>query len=96
MEVITTAPTTSELQWTLNSFARTCHSQFATSCRISGFAYAALACFGIEFTTLFLGVSLFIQPMMTLNIVAHFCGLILVILFYVDVGAIVIVLLRGI
>ena len=39
--------------------------------------------------TLFLGVSLFIRPMMTLNIVAHFCGLILVILFYVDVGTIV-------
>ena len=54
--------------------------------RVSGFAYAALACFGVEFITLFLGVSLFIRPLMTLNIVAHFVGLILVILLYFDVS----------
>lgn len=54
--------------------------------RVTGFAYAALACFGVEYITLFLGVSLFIRPMMTLNIVAHFVGLILVILLYYDVS----------
>ena len=56
------------------------------TCRVAGFAYAALACFGVEYITLFLGVSLFIRPMMTLNIVAHFVGLILIILLYVDVS----------
>ena len=56
------------------------------TCRLTGFAYAALACFGVEFITLFLGVSLFMRPIMLINIVLHFVGLILVILFYVDVS----------
>ncbi|GAX74840.1 hypothetical protein CEUSTIGMA_g2286.t1 [Chlamydomonas eustigma] len=52
--------------------------------KLSGFAYAALACFGVEFITLFLGVSIFIRPMMLINIIAHFLGLILDIVFYIE------------
>jgi hypothetical protein len=47
-------------------------------------SYGAIACFGIEYITLFLGVSIFINPIQILNILAHFVGLVLVYLFYVD------------
>ena len=57
-----------------------------SSCRINGFAYGALTCFGIEFITLFLGVTLFIRPLMTLNISAHVVGFILIVCLYYDVS----------
>mmetsp|Transcript_35506 Transcript_35506/g.78776 ORF Transcript_35506/g.78776 Transcript_35506/m.78776 type:complete len:152 (+) Transcript_35506:211-666(+) len=51
---------------------------------VAGLTYAGLACFGVEYITLFLGVTIFFRPLMVTNIVAHFVGLILTILFYVD------------
>jgi hypothetical protein len=54
--------------------------------RVKGLTYAALACFGIEYLTLFMGVTIFIRPLNGLNIIAHGVGLILTILLYVDVS----------
>ena len=54
--------------------------------RISGLSYASLACFGIEYITLFLGISMFFHRVMSINILCHFAGLILVILFYNSVS----------
>jgi hypothetical protein len=56
------------------------------ACRVQGLSYAALACFGIEYITLFMGVSIFLRPLNLLNILAHGVGLILTILLYVDVS----------
>lgn len=44
-------------------------------------------CFGIEYITLFLGVSMFFHRIMALNILSHFVGMILVILWYTNVSA---------
>ncbi|KAL6747264.1 transmembrane protein [Haematococcus lacustris] len=51
---------------------------------VSGLTYAALACFGIEYITLFMGVTIFMRSLNLLNIVAHGTGLVLTVLLYVD------------
>jgi hypothetical protein len=51
-------------------------------------AYAALACFAIEYTTLFSGVSIFFRTLNFSHILLHFVGAILAALFYTQVGAI--------
>lgn len=56
-------------------------------CRTKGLVYAAMACFAIEFITLFMGVTIFMTGLVLLNIVTHGVGLILIILFLVDVSA---------
>lgn len=58
------------------------------ACRMRGMCGAALACFGIEFITLLMGVTIFMRFVTGLNIIAHLVGLILTILFYVDVSVV--------
>jgi hypothetical protein len=48
-----------------------------------------VACFCIEYITLFLGVSIFLRHVTILNILAHLGGLLLTILFYADVSLLV-------
>jgi hypothetical protein len=50
-------------------------------------AYAALGCFGVEYLTMLLGVSIFMRGLQLLNILAHFVGLVLTVMFYIDVSA---------
>ena len=46
-----------------------------------------MACFAIEFVSLLMGVTIFKRFLNSLNIIAHLVGLILTILFYVDVSS---------
>lgn len=63
------------------------HTRARACRRVQGLTYAAFACFGIEYITLFLGVTIFHRLTNLLNILAHGAGLILMILFQVDVSA---------
>ncbi|MEW5297599.1 MAG: hypothetical protein WDW38_006774 [Sanguina aurantia] len=51
---------------------------------LSAISYAAIACFAVEYVSLFLGVSMFLNHVMALNILAHSAGLILTVLFYIN------------
>ncbi|EFJ42494.1 hypothetical protein VOLCADRAFT_97338 [Volvox carteri f. nagariensis] len=52
--------------------------------QITGLCYAAIGCFAVDYVSLFLGISMFFPVVMGLNILAHFVGTILVVLFYTD------------
>ncbi|GLC34842.1 hypothetical protein PLESTB_001170100 [Pleodorina starrii] len=52
--------------------------------QITGLCYAAIGCFAVDYVSLFLGISMFFPAVMSLNILAHFVGTILVVLFYTD------------
>ncbi|KAG1673462.1 hypothetical protein FOA52_002228 [Chlamydomonas sp. UWO 241] len=52
---------------------------------ISGFSYGAIACFSIEYITLFLGVTIFMRHACLLNIMLHFFGLLLVVIWVIDI-----------
>eukprot|EP00199_Chlamydomonas_sp_CCMP681_P005073 CAMPEP_0119105690 /NCGR_PEP_ID=MMETSP1180-20130426/3590_1 /TAXON_ID=3052 ORGANISM="Chlamydomonas cf sp, Strain CCMP681" /NCGR_SAMPLE_ID=MMETSP1180 /ASSEMBLY_ACC=CAM_ASM_000741 /LENGTH=111 /DNA_ID=CAMNT_0007090813 /DNA_START=279 /DNA_END=614 /DNA_ORIENTATION=+ len=56
----------------------------STKKTVQGLAYAAMACFGIEYITLFMGVTIFMTSLNGLNIMAHLVGLILIILLQTD------------
>lgn len=49
---------------------------------LEGLLYAAIACTGIEYITLFLGVTIFFRFTTLLNIGLHICGVTLDALFY--------------
>ncbi|KXZ53237.1 hypothetical protein GPECTOR_7g1131 [Gonium pectorale] len=51
---------------------------------VQGICYGAIACFGVEYIGLFLGISMFFPTAMALNILAHFAGTVLVALLYSD------------
>ncbi|KAG2486512.1 hypothetical protein HYH03_014814 [Edaphochlamys debaryana] len=51
---------------------------------VEGLCYGAIACFGIEYIGLFLGISMFFPQIMSLYVILHFLGAILVGLFRVD------------
>lgn len=50
--------------------------------RLSGVVYASMACFAIEYASLFLGVSIFMRGLNCLHTLLHTLGAILVSLFY--------------
>ncbi|KAF6260695.1 hypothetical protein COO60DRAFT_1269252 [Scenedesmus sp. NREL 46B-D3] len=53
-------------------------------CRLSSVAYAAIACFALEYAGLFLGVSIFMRTHSCLYILLHFVGAILTGLMYTN------------
>jgi hypothetical protein len=55
-------------------------------CRLSSVAYAAIACFALEYLGLFLGVSIFMRGHSCLYIILHFVGAILTGLLYTNVS----------
>lgn len=67
--------------------SRTCRAPHARARSFEGLAYTSVACFCIEYITLFMGVSIFLRHITVCNILAHAAGLILTILFYADVSA---------
>ena len=52
-----------------------------------GITYAAIACFGIEYITLFMGVTCFFRPLQAFNTVMHIAGFVLQVIFYHYVSA---------
>jgi hypothetical protein len=55
-------------------------------CRVQALCYAAFGCFGIEYISLFLGISMFVPSVMGFNVLLHFAGAVLVGLLYTDVS----------
>lgn len=55
------------------------------SCRLSSTAYAAIACFAVEYVGLFTGVSLFLRAHNCLYIILHFVGAVTTGLLYTQV-----------
>lgn len=55
--------------------------------RLSGAAYAAMACFAVEYVGLFLGVSLFMRAHNCIYILLHGVGAVLIGLLYTQVCA---------
>lgn len=51
---------------------------------LQGLIYGSYACFGIEYVTLFLGISMFFPAVMSFNVLLHFTGFILTCLFIDD------------
>lgn len=56
-------------------------------CRLSIWNYVALGCGGAEYVSMLLGASLFIHFVQLMDILAHVCGVILVVLWYYNVSA---------